>query len=138
MSDSLESPARPGSGARYLGRIPAVLAAAALVALSLAACAGASGPPAAVSTPPTPTPVAPVPPTGTSSPVPASSSLTVSLTDASVARYRVKEQLLRLNLPSDAVGVTERVEGKITFNADGTIDSERSKITVNLASLDKR
>jgi polyisoprenoid-binding protein YceI len=59
----------------------------------------------------------------------------VSLTDASRARYRVREQLARRNLPNDAVGVTERVSGEIAFNADGTIDSSRSKVTVNLASL---
>jgi polyisoprenoid-binding protein YceI len=53
----------------------------------------------------------------------------------SEARYRVREQLVKNDLPNDAVGRTKQISGSITIKPDGTIDSARSKIVVNLASL---
>lgn len=53
----------------------------------------------------------------------------------SEARYRAREQLLGRSLPNDAVGRTNAVEGQIVFNSDGTIDSERSRFTVDLRTL---
>ncbi len=52
-----------------------------------------------------------------------------------MARYLVNEQLARLNSPIDAIGVTEKVEGAIVFGADGAVDSARSRIIVDMASL---
>ena len=51
------------------------------------------------------------------------------------ARYRVGEQLLDVDLPSDAVGVTKQIDGAIAVGPDGSIISEESRFTINLASL---
>ena len=61
--------------------------------------------------------------------------VTVELRDETVARYLVREQLARLDFPNDAVGETSDVVGLIIFNPDGEIDSDASKITVNLRTL---
>jgi polyisoprenoid-binding protein YceI len=53
----------------------------------------------------------------------------------SEARYRVREQLVKNDLPNDAVGRTKDISGSITIKPDGTIDSTNSKIVVNVASL---
>jgi polyisoprenoid-binding protein YceI len=50
-------------------------------------------------------------------------------------RYRVREQLVRLTLPSDAVGATHEVTGMIVINPDGTIVPDESKVRVNLRTL---
>ena len=52
------------------------------------------------------------------------------------ARYRVREQLAGISFPSDAVGTTEAVTGTVVVNPDGSIDAERSKITVDLDTLE--
>ena len=59
----------------------------------------------------------------------------VTISDGSVARYSVTEQLARLSSPIDAVGETGDVEGAIVFESDGSIDPDRSVITVALAGL---
>ena len=59
----------------------------------------------------------------------------LDIVDGSEARYLVNEQLARLNLPSDAVGVTKAVEGSIVFGADGGIRSDLSHLTVDLSKL---
>jgi polyisoprenoid-binding protein YceI len=53
----------------------------------------------------------------------------------SQAQYRVREQLARLSLPSDAIGHTLQISGVISGKTDGTIVSSESKFTVNLQSL---
>ncbi len=53
----------------------------------------------------------------------------------SSASYAVREQLARLNLPSDAVGKTSAISGQVVLKPDGTIDSANSKITVDLSTL---
>ena len=55
--------------------------------------------------------------------------------DETVARYLVREQLAQLDFPNDAVGETSDVVGLIMFNSDGEIDSDASKITVDLGTL---
>jgi polyisoprenoid-binding protein YceI len=57
------------------------------------------------------------------------------VTSGSTASYAVREQLANLNLPSDAIGKTSAVSGSISVNADGTIDSANSKITVDVSTL---
>jgi carboxymethylenebutenolidase len=64
-----------------------------------------------------------------------SGPVTIEITDGSVARYIVNEQLAERDLPSDAVGETSNMSGSITFNADGTVQPENSVITVNLQTL---
>ena len=59
----------------------------------------------------------------------------VSVSEGSVARYSVTEQLARLSSPIDAVGETGDVEGAIVFDSDGNVDPARSVITVALAGL---
>lgn len=51
------------------------------------------------------------------------------------ARYRVREQLARVDFPSDAVGKTNQVTGAIVIGADGKIIREGSSFTVDLASI---
>ena len=51
------------------------------------------------------------------------------------ARYRVREQLVNLDLPNDAVGITHNVSGTLLVNPNGSIITDSSKITVNVAVL---
>jgi polyisoprenoid-binding protein YceI len=51
------------------------------------------------------------------------------------AAYRVTEQFVGISFPSDASGSTETVAGTLHINADGTIDSARSKLTIDLRTL---
>ncbi|HTS88314.1 MAG TPA: YceI family protein [Gemmatimonadales bacterium] len=51
------------------------------------------------------------------------------------ARYRVREQLARLNFPSDAIGSTSGVSGSITLADDGSVVPAESKITVDISAL---
>lgn len=51
------------------------------------------------------------------------------------ARYRVREQLVGVDFPNDAVGTTNEITGRLVIGADGKIVREQSKITVNVASL---
>jgi polyisoprenoid-binding protein YceI len=57
------------------------------------------------------------------------------MTEGTVARYKVREQLAGISFPSDAVGTTTAVTGTIVLNPDGTIDDKQSKIVVDLKSL---
>jgi polyisoprenoid-binding protein YceI len=51
------------------------------------------------------------------------------------ARYRVREQLANLSLPSDAVGKTSAISGAIVVNAVGSVDSDQSKVSVDITGL---
>ena len=51
------------------------------------------------------------------------------------ARYLIREQLVRLDFPNDAIGETGDVSGSIIFDADGGIVSPGSKIVVDLRGL---
>jgi polyisoprenoid-binding protein YceI len=53
----------------------------------------------------------------------------------SKATYSVREQLVRLSAPSDAVGTTTAVTGDVVIGADGKVDSSQSKLVVDLTSL---
>lgn len=59
----------------------------------------------------------------------------VLVPEKSEAQYAVREQLARLNFPSDAIGKTKSISGSVTLNSDGSIDSANSKITVDLTTL---
>ena len=94
--------------------------------------------------PPTSTPV-PLATSTMSSGAPSSESLAerliapgealVTLSDGSSARYLVKEQLARLDIPNDAIGVTNQIQGYVKIGADGTIQQDVSKITIDLRTL---
>jgi len=51
------------------------------------------------------------------------------------AAYRVKEQLLGINFPNDAVGQTQSVTGSVLLRPDGLVDSTQSKLTVDLRTM---
>ena len=55
--------------------------------------------------------------------------------DGSEARYRVREQLADLTLPSEAVGVTHGVTGQIVLDERGRVVPAESKFTVDLTAL---
>lgn len=59
----------------------------------------------------------------------------LDFTSGTRATYRVNEQLVGLSFPDDAVGGTNSVSGKIVFRPDGSIDSDQSKLTVDLSTL---
>jgi polyisoprenoid-binding protein YceI len=51
------------------------------------------------------------------------------------ARYRVREQFVGVNLPSDAVGTTTSITGGIVLDAAGRVIPGTSRFTVDLRSL---
>jgi polyisoprenoid-binding protein YceI len=53
----------------------------------------------------------------------------------SQASYHVREQLVNVALPNDAVGTTQQITGTIAIKSDGTIDSSISKFTVEVGTL---
>ena len=117
--------------------IPLASVIAALILATLAvSCSGGEEP----SPTPAPTATAASQPTPTSVPTPeptapADGGVTVSLSEASVARYLVGEQLARLSMPNDAIGETPDVSGSVAFDADGKVDSSKSVVMVGLAGL---
>ena len=55
--------------------------------------------------------------------------------DGNVARYRVREQLARVNFPSDAIGSTSGLSGALVLGDDGRVVATESKITVDVTGL---
>jgi polyisoprenoid-binding protein YceI len=51
------------------------------------------------------------------------------------ARYRVQEQLVGVDLPGEAVGVTSAITGGIVLDSAGRVVPAQSKITVNITGL---
>jgi polyisoprenoid-binding protein YceI len=116
--------------------------AALLLALPLAAGCAAPGQRAAPAVGPSPTPAAPTTaagaagqPTTTVAAPPAGALVFRVITEQSKATFRVREQLVGVELPSDAVGTTGAVGGQLALRPDGTLVSEASKITVDLREL---
>jgi polyisoprenoid-binding protein YceI len=64
-----------------------------------------------------------------------SPSVRLETAPGSKASYRVREQLAGFDLPNDAVGTTEAVAGSLVLAADGTFDRDRSRLTLDLATL---
>ena len=94
------------------------------LAFALAACGGT---PAVVATSsPTQTP--------TATPVAATNAGAWTVSDRSKATVSVREQLVGVNLPSDALLVTSGGTGSFTLNADGTFSPD-SKISFDLTTL---
>ena len=58
----------------------------------------------------------------------------LKLVEPSAARYIIREQLARLDLPNDAIGQTSDVSGMIHFDSSGAILQD-SAFTVNVSSL---
>ncbi len=53
----------------------------------------------------------------------------------SEARYRVREQLASVSLPTDAIGRTKQISGSVMIKPDGSIDTANSKFVVDLSTL---
>jgi YceI-like domain len=51
------------------------------------------------------------------------------------ARYRIHEQLVRVDLPNDAIGSTGQITGGIGIGGDGQIIPAESKFVINVATL---
>ena len=51
------------------------------------------------------------------------------------ARYRVREQLVGVSLPSDAVGATTQIAGSILVYPDGRVVRDSSRVVVTITSL---
>ncbi len=118
---------------RYLSRLAVPLATSSLL---FASCGGAATPttattsPTVVATTSSPTPTASAATTNTNTV--ATGTWTVS--DTSKATVRVREQLVGVNLPSDAVLVATGATGTFIVKDDGTFSSD-SKITFDLTTL---
>ncbi len=61
-------------------------------------------------------------------------SVRYGIADGSEVRYRVREQLVGLSFPNDAVGATSAVEGTIAFDSQGRLTGD-SRFTVDLRTL---
>lgn len=114
---------------RYLTRIAAPLGTAAVL---LAACGGAATPrtsdaPTVAATASTPAPSA----TASATTV---TTGTWAVSNTSKATVRVREQLVGVNLPSDAVLVATGATGAFVLKDDGTFSSD-SKITFDVTTL---
>ena len=119
---------------RYLDRIAMPLA---TVGFLLAACGGAAVAPSA--TPAATVVVATATPTPTATAAATTNVTTVTtgtwtISDTSKATVRVREQLVGVNLPSDAVLVATGATGTFVLKDDGTFSSD-SKISFDLTTL---
>ena len=102
-----------------------------IVALSVVACGGA----ASVTVDPTASPTSATPTTAASTPTPTTASaLSWTVTSASKATVRVREQLASLNFPSDAVLVATGAKGSFQVNDDGSF-APGSQISFDVSSL---
>lgn len=59
----------------------------------------------------------------------------VLVPEKSEARFRVREQLANVSLPSDAIGKTREFTGTLVVKSDGTIVSPDSKFVVDIGTL---
>ena len=68
--------------------------------------------------------------------LPATGALQLVVTpEGNEVRYRIREQLVGVDLPNDAVGVTKDVSGGITLDATGKVVPSASRFEVNVATL---
>jgi polyisoprenoid-binding protein YceI len=71
-----------------------------------------------------------------STPAPALAGLHLTVAPAgNEVRYRIREQLVRVDLPNDAIGQTTEISGGISVGTDGRIIPAESKFVVNVGSL---
>jgi polyisoprenoid-binding protein YceI len=68
--------------------------------------------------------------------VPADTLLLTVAEEGNRARYRVREQLARLEFPNDAVGETGSISGSLLVTSDGEILREGSRFVIRLADLE--
>ncbi len=68
-------------------------------------------------------------------PPPKPGPVRLDIQEGSTASYRVTEQLAGVSFPNDAIGTTPAVTGSIALNADVTVNSAVSKLTIDLRGL---
>jgi polyisoprenoid-binding protein YceI len=113
--------------------VPVASRVAAVALLLLSACGGAAIPspaPAVQTDPPTATPT----PTAAVTSVPQANAITWTVDAASRATIRVREQLVRLPAPNDAIITIAGAQGSFTLNPDGTF-AMGSKISVDMNTI---
>jgi polyisoprenoid-binding protein YceI len=113
--------------------VPAPSRLAALALLLLSACGGAASPApsAAIQTDaPTATPAA----TAVATTAPQANAITWTVDASSKATIRVREQLVRLPAPNDAIITIAGAQGSFTLNPDGSFAST-SKISVDMTTI---
>jgi polyisoprenoid-binding protein YceI len=59
----------------------------------------------------------------------------LEIAEGTKATYRVQEQFIGINFPSDAVGESQTVAGTIVINPDGSVNSGISKLTLDMRSF---
>lgn len=59
----------------------------------------------------------------------------VTAAEGNRARFRVREQLVGLRFPNDAVGETDAITGTLVLEADGSVVREESRFVVDLTAL---
>ena len=59
----------------------------------------------------------------------------VTAGEGNAARYRIREQLVGLDLPNDAIGETKNVSGVISADSKGKLIPAESKFTVDVSNL---
>ena len=106
------------------------IAALPVLALVVAACAGAAN----VAVDPTAAPTTAAPTTAAPATTAPASGLSWTVSDKSKATVRVREQLVGVSLPSDAVLTATGAKGSFGLNSDGTFASG-STITFDLRTL---
>ena len=117
---------------RYLSRFAAPLASASFL---LAACGGATAPSATAAPTATPTTAAATAtPTASATAATTATTGTWTVNNTSKATVRVREQLVGVNLPSDAVLVATGATGTFQLKDDGTFSSD-AKISFDLTTL---
>lgn len=113
--------------------VPSRVAALALVLVLPAACGGAASPsPSAVVV--TVAPAASPSATAAATTAPQASAITWTVDASSKATIRVREQLVRLPSPIDALITITGAQGAFTLNPDGTFASN-SKISVDMTTV---
>ncbi len=65
----------------------------------------------------------------------ADGSTRFDIVEGTRALYRVREQLVGVSFPNDAVGIGEAVEGVLVIRSDGSVDSSRSRIALDLSTF---
>ena len=119
---------------RYVFRLAVPLATASLL---LAACGGAAVAPSATAASTAVAATSTATPTATAATSATTTTVTTgtwTVSDTSKATVRVREQLVGVNLPSDAVLAATGATGAFVLKDDGTFSSD-SKITFDLTTL---
>ncbi len=108
-------------------------AACTLILAASAACSSGDKGEASAATP------AGAPASASSDAIPAATSAVgirfVTAPTANAARYRVREQLVGVDLPNDAIGETKAVTGAVSTDAKGNVIPAESKFVIDVTNL---